>query len=66
MNDAPLILADEPSGNLDSENRAELHSLFFRLRDEMGKTFIVVTHDDALAESADVVVSMRDGQIVDR
>lgn len=66
MNDAPLILADEPSGNLDSENRAELHSLFFRLRDEMGKTFIVVTHDDALAESADVVVPMRDGQIVDR
>ena len=66
MNDAPLILADEPSGNLDSENRAELHSLFFRLRDEMGKTFIVVTHDDALSESADVVVSMRDGQIVNR
>lgn len=63
MNDAPLILADEPSGNLDSGNRAELHSLFFRLRDEMGKTFIVVTHDDTLAKSADVVVTMRDGVI---
>lgn len=63
MNDAPLIMADEPSGNLDSENRAELHALFFRLRDEMGKTFIVVTHDDTLARSADVVVSMRDGEI---
>lgn len=64
MNDAPLIMADEPSGNLDSENRAELHSLFFRLRDELGKTFIVVTHDDTLARGADEVVSMRDGEII--
>lgn len=63
MNDAPLIMADEPSGNLDSRNRAELHALFFRLRDEMEKTFIVVTHDDTLARSADVVVNMRDGEI---
>lgn len=63
MNNAPLILADEPSGNLDSENRADLHSLFFQLRDEMGKTFIVVTHDNTLARSADVVITMRDGQI---
>lgn len=64
MNDAPLIMADEPSGNLDSENRTELHSLFFRLRDELGKTFIVVTHDDTLARGADEVVSMRDGEII--
>lgn len=64
MNDPPLILADEPSGNLDTENRNALHDLFFRLRDELGKTFIIVTHDDALALQSDMVVRMVDGQIV--
>lgn len=63
MNDPPLILADEPSGNLDMENRNELHQLFAQLRDEMGKTFVVVTHDDMLAGQADMVVRMVDGQI---
>jgi lipoprotein-releasing system ATP-binding protein len=65
MNDAPLILADEPSGNLDSKNAEELHQLFFDLRNEMGKTFVIVTHNQTLAAMADRMLVMRDGLIVE-
>lgn len=65
MNNAPLILADEPSGNLDSKNAGELHQLFFDLRKELGKTFIIVTHNESLAAMADRILVMRDGLIVD-
>lgn len=64
INDPPLLLADEPSGNLDTQNRGELHQLFFRLRDELGKTFIVVTHDPSLAAQADIQLTMSDGRFV--
>jgi lipoprotein-releasing system ATP-binding protein len=57
-------LADEPSGNLDSKNRDEIHSLFFRLREELGQTTIIVTHDDGLASMADRKITMRDGEII--
>lgn len=63
VNDPKVILADEPSGSLDSHNRNELHQLFFRLRDDMGYTFIIVTHDEHLADMADRKISMVDGQI---
>ena len=59
-----VVLADEPSGSLDSQNRAELHKLFFELRRDLGQTFVIVTHDDTLAESADRIVRMADGRIV--
>lgn len=62
-NDPPLILADEPTGNLDSANRADLYAMFLHLRDTLGKTFVVVTHDEDLAARADVVVHMADGAI---
>lgn len=58
-----IILADEPSGSLDSRNRAELHRLFFDLRDETGVTFVIVTHDESLAADSDVIISMADGRI---
>ncbi|MBR5812341.1 MAG: ABC transporter ATP-binding protein [Alistipes sp.] len=64
INRPALLLADEPSGNLDSKNRDEIHSLFFRLRDELGQTTIIVTHDDELATMADRKISMRDGNIL--
>ncbi|MCY4778196.1 ABC transporter ATP-binding protein [Sphingobacterium sp. UT-1RO-CII-1] len=64
INKPALILADEPSGNLDSENAAALHQLFFELRDTMGQTFIIVTHNEDLAGISDRTVHMRDGQIV--
>ena len=64
INRPALLLADEPSGNLDSRNREEIHSLFFRLRDELGQTTIIVTHDDSLASMADRKISMRDGMIL--
>ena len=63
INRPALLLADEPSGNLDSKNRDEIHSLFFRLRDELGQTFVIVTHDNELAKSADLCLKMRDGII---
>lgn len=63
INNPGIILADEPSGSLDSENREELHKLFFTLRDTMGATFVIVTHDESLAEKADIVVRMADGKI---
>ena len=64
MNNPAVILADEPSGNLDSENQRELHQLFLRLRDEFRQTFVIVTHDTALATLSDRVITMRDGRIV--
>lgn len=59
-----ILLADEPSGNLDSKNREQVHALFFRLRDELGQTCVVVTHDDSLASMADRKIVMSDGMIL--
>lgn len=64
MNNPSLILADEPSGNLDTESAEMLHQLFFKLRDEFGQTFIIVTHNEELAEMADRKLVMQDGKIV--
>jgi len=64
VNNPSVILADEPSGNLDTENKNELHKLFFRLRDTFGQTIIIVTHDRQLAEMSDRVLKIKDGQIV--
>ncbi|MDE6396462.1 MAG: lipoprotein-releasing system ATP-binding protein LolD, partial [Muribaculaceae bacterium] len=58
-----VILADEPSGSLDSENRANLHRLFFSLRDELGTTLVIVTHDLTLASDADQVITLADGRV---
>ncbi|MBO3698352.1 ABC transporter ATP-binding protein [Roseivirga sp. E12] len=63
INDPAIIFADEPSGNLDSKNAAELHGLFFRLRDELKKTFVIVTHNHDLAEMSDRKVEIVDGTI---
>ena len=63
VNNPAVILADEPSGSLDSHNRSELHRLFFDLRDTMGATFVIVTHDESLAADSDCVVRMADGRI---
>ncbi len=63
VNSPAVVLADEPSGSLDSANKAELHQLFFDLRRDMGATFVIVTHDETLAASCDRVVHMRDGKI---
>ena len=64
INRPALLLADEPSGNLDSKNRDHIHSLFFRLREEFGQTTLIVTHDESLATMADRKISMRDGLIL--
>lgn len=64
MNDPALILADEPSGNLDSKNAEELHKMFFELRDRFNQTFIIVTHNKELAAMSDRLLTMKDGQIV--
>ena len=64
VNNPSVILADEPSGNLDTENKNELHKLFFRLRDTFGQTIIIVTHDRQLANMSDRILQIRDGQIV--
>lgn len=63
INSPKVVLADEPSGNLDSETKRDLHELFFKLRDELGQTFVIVTHDMELAASADICLRMRDGII---
>ncbi len=63
INKPAVIFADEPSGNLDSKTSEELHSLFFTLRDEMQQTFVIVTHNNELAELADRKLVMQDGQI---
>lgn len=62
MNEPGLVLADEPSGNLDSKNARELHELFFRLRDEFDQTFVIVTHNEELANMADRRLQMTDGR----
>lgn len=58
-----MILADEPSGSLDSKNKEELHQLFFNLRDKFGQTFVIVTHDEHLARITDRTIAMRDGML---
>jgi lipoprotein-releasing system ATP-binding protein len=64
INNPSVILADEPSGNLDSENKNELHKLFFRLRDSFGQTIIIVTHDRQLASMSDRILQIKDGLIL--
>lgn len=64
INNPAIVLADEPSGNLDSANAAALHQLFVRLRDEFNQTFVIVTHNEHLAEISDRVVTMKDGLII--
>ena len=63
VNNPSVILADEPSGSLDSANRRELYDLFFRLRDERRQTFVIVTHDESLASRSDRVVHIADGVV---
>lgn len=64
INRPAVVLADEPSGSLDTQNKQELHKLFFKLRDDMKQTFVIVTHDETLAGDADRVLRMCDGRIV--
>ena len=64
MNNPAVILADEPSGSLDSKNKEELHKLFFELRDKFGQTFVIVTHDETLATLTDRTIHLKDGRIV--
>lgn len=63
INSPKVILADEPSGNLDTHTKCELHQLFFNLRDELKQTFVIVTHDRELADMSDLKISLRDGKI---
>jgi lipoprotein-releasing system ATP-binding protein len=63
INNPKVILADEPSGNLDSKNREDLHQLFFTLRDQFGQTLVIVTHDESFASQSDRIIRMRDGLI---
>lgn len=64
VNGPKVLFADEPSGNLDSRTKADLHNLFFELRDRFGITIVIVTHDPSLAQMSDRVVEMRDGQFI--
>lgn len=64
INSPALVLADEPTGNLDSQNAEELHKLFFKLRDSLNQTFVIVTHNEKLANMADRKLEMRDGKII--
>lgn len=66
INNPSIIFADEPSGNLDSESADNLHGLFFELREKFGQTFVIVTHNEELAEMADRKLTMIDGKIVDQ
>ena len=63
INNPEVILADEPSGSLDSANRRELHQIFFDLRDKLSATFVIVTHDESLAADSDLIITLRDGRI---
>ncbi len=65
VNSPDVVLADEPSGSLDSVNRQELHRLFFDLRRDMGQTFVIITHDESLAAMADRTIAMHDGRITE-
>lgn len=64
VNDPEVILADEPSGNLDTQNKKELHELFFTLREKYNQTFVIVTHDINLAKMADRMLTIKDGRVV--
>lgn len=64
INNPYVVLADEPSGSLDTKNKEELHNLFFELRDKLGQTFVIVTHDEGLASQTDRTIHMLDGRIV--
>ena len=64
VNNPAVVLADEPSGSLDSKNKEELHQLFFDLRDKFGQTFVIVTHDEQLAKITDRTIAMKDGMLV--
>lgn len=64
INDPAVILADEPSGNLDSQNKKELHEMFFVLREKFNQTFVIVTHDRELAGMSDRQIMLKDGQII--
>jgi lipoprotein-releasing system ATP-binding protein len=64
INNPAIVFADEPSGNLDSKNASELHNLFFKLREELNQTFVIVTHNEDLAAMADRTLEIRDGMIV--
>lgn len=65
VNNPAIVFADEPSGNLDSHNAEELHKLFFKLREELEQTFVIVTHNEELADMADTKLEIKDGYIVD-
>lgn len=65
INGPAVILADEPSGSLDTKNKEELHALFFELRDQMGQTFVIVTHDEQLAALTDRVIHIKDGVVME-
>jgi ABC-type antimicrobial peptide transport system, ATPase component len=64
INDPAILFADEPSGNLDSRTKDEIHRLFFDLRDRLGQTVVIVTHDPSLAELCDRTLVMKDGQFI--
>ena len=64
INHPAVVLADEPSGSLDTHNKAELHQLFFDLRDRLGQTFVIVTHDESLARITDRTIHLKDGAVV--
>lgn len=64
MNNPSVVMADEPSGSLDSQNKEELHRLFFDLRDRFGQTFVIVTHDETLAGMTDRTIHMMDGKLI--
>lgn len=65
INNPAVILADEPSGSLDTKNKEELHALFFELRDQMHQTFVIVTHDEQLAANTDRVIHIKDGVVLE-
>ena len=64
VNHPDVVLADEPSGSLDSLNKTELHQLFFELRNRLNQTFVIVTHDESLAKMTDRTIHLKDGMIV--
>jgi lipoprotein-releasing system ATP-binding protein len=64
VNQPNIVFADEPSGNLDTQNANELHELFFKLREELNQTFVIVTHNQHLAQQADRMLQMQDGLMV--
>ena len=63
VNHPDVVLADEPSGSLDTQNKAELHQLFFHLRDTFGQTFVIVTHDETLSSLTDRTYHLQDGRV---